>query len=305
MNRGLVFLNKNRVFLNSFTRTSNLSHLTSRMERYAMSREPFVSKDPSFVTLSDWNNVTAGFTTRTGGVSSEPYDSFNLGFHVGDDPISVLENRRRLAEKVGVPLERWVCTEQVHGSNIRKVTVGGKGAEGLENAIPATDGIYTSKAGLLLALGYADCVPLYFYAPNSRIVGIAHAGWRGTVQNIGGNMVERWVNEEGVPREEIYTAIGPSIGACCYEVDRHVIDAVDEALGSEAQAVYRQTDEAHWRLDLKECNRKLLIRAGISEDHIECSSYCTGCRTDLFYSHRKENGHTGRMLGFIVVDNQE
>jgi hypothetical protein len=203
-------------------------------------------------------------------------------------------------------LEQWICTEQVHGSTIRKVTFtdAGKGAEGLENAVPATDGIYTNEAGLLLALGYADCVPLYFYALNPRMVGIAHAGWRGTVRNIGGNMVKRWMNEESVPREEIYAAIGPSIGECCYEVDRQVIDAVDKALGSEAEGVYRQTDETHWRLDLKECNRKLLIRAGISEDHIECSYHCTGCRTDLF-SHRKENGRTGRMLGFIGMGNQE
>jgi YfiH family protein len=198
-------------------------------------------------------------------------------------------------------MQQWICAEQIHGSAIRKVDEGeaGNGSLDMNSAIPGTDGLYTNAKGILLALAYADCVPLYFFAPRSGFVGIAHAGWRGTVQNIGGLMVERWVRNQSIPIEDIHVAIGPSIGPCCYEVDYRVIEAVGEALEPDVDQVCRPVGESHFHLDLKACNRILLKNAGISESRIECSSYCTGCRTDKFYSHRKENGKTGRMLGFI------
>ncbi|HET7577837.1 MAG TPA: peptidoglycan editing factor PgeF [Bacillales bacterium] len=266
-----------------------------------MQGEPFQQENLSFMEFAAQEAITAGISTRHGGTSLEPYESLNLGLHVGDDPVRVIKNRESMAERIRFPLEQWVCADQVHGSTIRKVTLSdaGKGSRNLDVAIPETDGLYTGEPGLFLALGYADCVPLYFFAPRFGFVGIAHAGWRGTTANIAGKMVDSWVNDEAIPREAIYAVIGPSIGPCCYEVDQRVIDAVNRVLGSEAGSVFQQTDESHYRLDLKACNRKLLLEAGISEDHIECSTYCTGCRTDLFYSHRNEKGRTGRMLGFI------
>lgn len=268
-----------------------------------MTRESFTSENQSYMKLSLPEPLVAGFSTRNGGVSAKPYESLNLGFHVGDDAERVLENRKKLAKDVGFPIGQWVCAEQVHGSHIRRVTRGdaGRGAEQLESAIPGTDGLYTREAGVLLALGYADCVPLYFFAPGHRIAGIAHAGWRGTTGNIAGRMIDQWVNEEKIPRQDIRVVVGPSIGACCYEVDQRVMDEVKKALGAEYVQVSRETHEGHFRLDLKECNRKLCEKAGIPADHIECSSYCTGCHSELFFSHRKENGRTGRLLGWVGI----
>lgn len=251
--------------------------------------------------------LIAGFSKRDGGVSPEPYESLNLGFHVGDEADRVLRNRMRLAKMIGFPLEQWACSQQVHGSNIRRVTRhdAGKGAKKLEGAIPETDGLYTREAEVLLTLGYADCVPLYFFAPGHDIVGIAHAGWRGTTADIAGKMIDQWIRVEKIPRADIHVVAGPAIDACCYEVDRHVIDEITRVLGPDSSAVYHQINNEHYRLNLKECNRKLCEKAGIPGDHIECSSYCTGCRRDLFYSHRLENGSTGRMLGWIGMCNRE
>ncbi|HEU5139736.1 MAG TPA: peptidoglycan editing factor PgeF [Bacillales bacterium] len=266
-----------------------------------MAREPFIRKDSMFLKVANWEGVEAGFTTRLQGASVFPYDSLNLGFHVGDEPNHVRENRRRIGERLGVLPNRWICAEQVHGSNIEKVTRNdaGKGARGLEGAIPETDGLYTREAGVLLSLGYADCVPLYFFAPEWNIVGIAHAGWRGTTSDIAGKMIEDWVEKEQIPRDAIRVVIGPSIGECCYEVDLRVINQVEMALNGNTEGVYRSTDEEHFKLDLKECNFRLCEQAGISAKQIEASLYCTSCSSDIFFSHRKENGQTGRMLGFV------
>lgn len=266
-----------------------------------MNQDPFHLEQSRFLNLPLTHHVIAGFSTRNGGTSIEPYNSLNLGLHVGDMQEHVLENRKRLAEQIGFPVQSWVCAEQVHGSTIEKVSLKdrGRGARHMESAIPATDGLYTYEEGVLLALGYADCVPLYFFAPNAAIVGIAHAGWRGTTENIAGKMIDLWEQNEGISREEIRVIIGPSIGPCCYEVDQQVIDAVAKVLGQHDEGVFEQSRKGHYRLNLKECNRKLCELAGISVNHIECSSYCTGCRTDLFFSHRVEGGPTGRMLAYI------
>src|SRR5699024_6157402 len=135
----------------------------------------------------------------------------------------------RLAEKFRIPVEQWICAQQIHGDHIRKVgkSDAGKGGTHLDDALLSTDGLYTDASGLLLALAYADCVPLYFFAPYDGLIGIAHAGWRGTAANIGARMVEMWSTVEGVAPRDIFSAIGPSIGACCYEVDKRVIDQVD------------------------------------------------------------------------------
>ncbi|HET7616254.1 MAG TPA: polyphenol oxidase family protein, partial [Bacillales bacterium] len=214
-----------------------------------MNGEPFAEAAPSFMKIACWpKEVTAGFSTRNGGTSVPPFQSLNLGYHVEDEPDKVLLNRKHLAERLSFPMQQWICAEQIHGSAIRKVDEGeaGNGSLDMNSAIPGTDGLYTNAKGILLALAYADCVPLYFFAPRSGFVGIAHAGWRGTVQNIGGFMVERWVRNQSIPIEDIHVAIGPSIGPCCYEVDYRVIEAVGEALEPDVDQVCRPVSESHF-----------------------------------------------------------
>lgn len=269
--------------------------------------EPFQCQHvESLLFLQPWmhmaNELVAGFTTKNGGFSQDDYQTLNLGLHVHDAPSTVMANRQEVAEQLKMPLSKWVCAEQVHKNLIVKVTESDaeKGVYEYHEGIPETDGIYTNRKDLLLTLCFADCVPLYFFAPKQGMIGLAHAGWKGTVENIGGEMVKKWTEEEGIPLHDIYAAIGPSIEDCCYIVDDRVIDRIHGALNKEeAQACYSTVSTGQYALDLKEVNKRLLLKAGLSPDRLLLSGLCTSCKEDLFFSHRRDRGKTGRMLSFI------
>ncbi|BCG60228.1 peptidoglycan editing factor PgeF [Paenibacillus sp. URB8-2] len=279
--------------------------------------EPFVQKSgsPALFSLKPWtgpySKITAGFTGRTGGAGRAPYESLNCAFHVGDIPEDVIKNRKMVAESLGFALEDWTCGEQVHGAEIAVVTADDKGRGSLDrsSAFVDTDGLLTDVPGVLLVSFYADCVPLFFHDPVAGAVGLAHAGWKGTVAEIALAMVRRMEDVYGSRKENIRGAIGPSIGACCYEVDDFVMDRVrslEDSLVREqesAESLYSPST-AHiskMMLNLKELNRRIMIKAGILPTHIECTTWCTSCSHDLFFSYRKENGVTGRMASWIGI----
>ncbi|MEF3305551.1 peptidoglycan editing factor PgeF [Paenibacillus sp. GYB003] len=255
----------------------------------------------------DYPGLSAGFTTRLGGVSAGHYDSLNCALHVADSPEHVAENRKRLADALRVPLEAWTCGEQVHGRNVAVVRRSdrGRGLLAREDAIPDTDALITNEPGIWLTSFYADCVPLYVFDPVRGAVGLAHAGWKGTVLEIARHTVEAMSAAFGTKPVDVLAAIGPSIGPCCYEVDGRVIERIEDCLtgiGADAEArarVYTPAEGGKAMLGLQELNRQIMIKAGILPMHIEMCGMCTGCRTDLFYSHRKENGSTGRMASWI------
>lgn len=278
--------------------------------------EPFVGKpyngqEPQLLLLEGWMErdpqLSAGFTGRGGGVSGAPYESLNLALHVGDQAEDVLENRKRLAKALGFRPEAWTSGEQTHGSRVAVVSEqdAGRGYRDRESAFQETDGLITNVPGVLLTSFYADCVPLYFYDPEHGAVGLAHAGWKGTVAEIAVKAVEAMEAAYGTRPEQLLAAIGPSIGDCCYEVDQAVMSRVLPLLDALNQtenrtAVYHESaNPERWMLNLKEINRMLMIKAGILPSHIECTSLCTSTNNGLFFSHRKENGKTGRMASWI------
>ncbi|WP_379161610.1 peptidoglycan editing factor PgeF [Paenibacillus sp. sgz5001063] len=281
--------------------------------------EPFIQKGgrPMLLHLEPWcaeyAELTAGFTGRQGGIGKAPYDSLNCAFHVGDEPEDVLRNRMLLAGSVGFTLEDWTCGEQTHGKDIAVIREEDRGRGSLDrtSAFQATDGLLTNVPGLLLTSFYADCVPLYFYDPRLRVAGLAHAGWKGTVAEIAAAMVARMEEVYGSQPEDILAGIGPSIGDCCYEVDDYVMDHIHRLEGglkpvnpSDTPQDLYKTSEADSRksmLNLKEMNRRIMMKAGILPTHIECTSWCTSCNQDLFFSYRKENGVTGRMTSWIGI----
>ncbi|MFS0871632.1 peptidoglycan editing factor PgeF [Paenibacillus xylanilyticus] len=274
--------------------------------------------DPLLLYVEPWrqqfNRMTAGFTTRQGGVGSQPYASLNCAYHVGDDPSDVLTNRRLVAEKLGFSVEAWTCGEQVHGKHVAVIRAEdqGRGLLDRQSALQDTDGLVTNVPGVLLTSFYADCVPLYFYDPVQQAVGLAHAGWKGTVAGIAQSMVETMEREYGSRQQDIRAAIGPSIGDCCYEVDEAVMQHVrvwfesspgnDEYNNSAQGRVYHSSGNGKTMLNLKECNRHIMMKAGILPDHIECTTWCTSCHPELFFSYRKENGTTGRMASWIGLE---
>lgn len=267
--------------------------------------EPFILKRTSFFEIEDWTkdypDLVAGFTTKHGGFSNAPFASLNFGFHVGDVEQNVCENRSRLADLIDFPLKRWIGAEQTHETNIRKVTNAdlGKGALSYDDAFKSTDGFYTNKDGILLTLAFADCVPLYFLVPKKRIIGVAHAGWKGTVGGIGAEMISILQKKEDIDPKEVQVVIGPSICGNCYVVDETVITHLQNKLEAVEEKPYNLIGDNQYQLNLREANRLLLIRAGVQEDNIKETKYCTSCHHDVFFSHRKDLGQTGRMISFI------
>lgn len=282
--------------------------------------EPFVLTEgenrPTLLLLERWMKrhpgLTAGFTTRDGGVSSGGMASLNCALHVNDRPEDVITNRRRLAEAVGLPFEAWTCGEQVHGSRVAVITRedAGRGRDRREDAVQAVDALITGEKGILLTSFYADCVPLYFYDPVRSAAGLAHAGWKGTVQGIAAVTVKAMHDAFGSRPEDMLAAIGPSIGLCCYEVDGQVIDQVAAMpelqlllAASEAEhRWFRRQPNLKYKLNLQQINRELLIYAGILPTHIEITEWCTSCEPLLLYSHRRDHGMTGRMASWIAMN---
>ena len=259
-----------------------------------------------------WGWLEAGFSTRVGGVS-EVYGegTLNLGFTAEDRAEAVEENRRRLVEEAGGGW-RLVVLRQVHGVEVREVT-GATVEEAMEGGRGRweADGMVTRESGLLLGVGAADCVPLLVADVRQRVVGAFHAGWRGTAAGMAGEGLRRMAEWYGTQGEDCVAAVGPSIGACCYEVDEAVREGLLAGPGREdAAAVLQGGDGGRWRLDLWEANRRQLVRAGVRPEAIAVLGECTGCAREgdgarRYFSHRMEGGRTGRMLGVVGVRRRE
>jgi len=266
--------------------------------------EPFVKTNLSTFSLQNWMDqcpgLIAGMTSKNGGYSQGEFTDLNFGFHVGDKLEDVILNRGTLAELLPFPLEKWIGAEQTHETNIVKVTQqdSGKGALSYETSFKGTDGFYTDEEGILLTLCYADCVPLFFLSPENRMIGAAHAGWKGTVHEIGRKMVEIW-GKEGVSPKQIFVVIGPSICEKCYIVNDYVINLVENILEDVDKKPYNLIKEGQYSLNLKELNQLILKKAGVPEENIIVSKLCSSCDKDEFFSHRRDNGKTGRMLSYI------
>jgi hypothetical protein len=264
-----------------------------------------------------------GFSTRNGGVSSVyGKGSLNLGITKDDQHSNVEHNRELFLRELGAvngQRKFWpmVGVRQIHSAVIHHVT-------GVPGGILIGDGVITNTPKLLLTVKTADCVPVLLADPERRAVGGFHAGWKGTLARI----VEKGVGELrrhfGSRPEDIRAAIGPCIHACCYEVGdelREMFDAQFSYAGELFSEVFdyqalsikypmlflNQRAPGHGEpavkihLDLVEANRRQLVDAGVREENIEIVDECTSCNTELLFSHRKEAGMTGRMMGVIGI----
>jgi YfiH family protein len=268
------------------------------------------SNGAEWLRVPGWQNqdwLWHGFSTRRGGVSraylaevengEEGPDELNLGFTTADSPENVGENRCRFVEAVTARRETPLATvRQVH-SNVT-VGVSGDSVTG-RGAISEADGMITSQAGLLIGIQTADCIPVLVADRRKRVVGAFHAGWRGTVQRIVELGVGRMVREFGSDPADMIAAIGPGIGACCYTVGDEV--RKEFAANFSYAAVLFVQNEKELRLNLIEANRRQLLAAGLPAESIATVGGCTGCQSELFYSHRISGGHAGRMMAVIGI----
>jgi polyphenol oxidase len=211
------------------------------------------------------------FFTRLGGVSEEPYDSLNVSKKVGDEPAAVEENISLIRRAMGGRASAWV--RQVAGDGVVRVTEGGFAGE--------ADALITTEKDLCLVVAVADCVPVALVG--ERGVGMVHSGWRGTLAGIAGKAAKRM-------DEEITAYIGPGIRGCCYEVSEELAARFAAAFGEEVVSGRYLSLPAAIKADLE--------RSGIEEIHD--LGLCSGCRTDLFYSHRKQGPYTGRNLAAVA-----
>jgi len=256
-----------------------------------------------FENLSRYKEIGHFISTRTGGFSSPPYDSLNLGFHVGDDPKTVLKNRGRLATTIGIPLNQLTIARQIHSGNVKIISeeLRGKGCADRKEAINATDAMVTDVADICLTILVADCVPMLFFDPSRRVIGVAHAGWQGTLRFIAFNTVRAMERVFGSLPKDIIVGIGPSVGPCCYEVGPEVISQVENILHSKKDYIVNESKDGKGYLDLWKANLEHLLHAGIQRRNVEMARTCTCHNPDLFFSYRHQRGNTGRFGVGIVI----
>lgn len=265
----------------------------------------FTRNNIQFLSLQAWLNegVNAAFSTRHGGVSDGVYNSLNMGLHVDDHNELVLENRRRFLNVFNAQLDNVVCCQQVHGNVVIRVDRSdrGRGANQLAAAIPNADAMITNNPEVYLLSFYADCVPVYFYDPVNRAIGIAHCGWKSTMGRIGLHTLAALQKEYGTSAADVQVFIGPGIGPCCFQIQPDLAAKVNAEFPSLHDIItYSDNQSCNW--DLQATNRQLLLEAGVQASNIGTCELCTACHTDIFYSYRREKGKTGRMGALIGLE---
>lgn len=243
--------------------------------------------------------------TRRRGFSSGRFAGLNASFTTGDDTAVVRRNKATIIETVGLPL---VGAKPVHGARVTIVVRadlddGGPSAtERLQSRLRhvEADAMMSDVAGFAFCWAYGDCAPILLYDPRHRALAMVHAGWRGTAAAIGPRTVRAMTERYGTDPRELLAGIGPAIGSCCYEVSEQVRESfAAEPLAWETARFEYRPEAASERgpgifLDVAASNHEQLLAAGVLPEHLEDSGYCTGCRTDLFYSNRREPSPSGR-----------
>jgi YfiH family protein len=242
------------------------------------------------------DGFTNGFSTRTGGTSPMQQDALNLAGFNEDAAENIHENRRRFLSLFDGD---WQLTAvwQMHSADVRIV----RDREDARSDEERCDALITNAPGILLAVKSADCVPVLLGDTRTGACAAAHAGWRGTVARIVERTLERMQNEYGTRREDVRAAIGPAAGACCYEVGTEVIEAFRSSF-EDAGSLFQPTREGHALIDLQRANRNQLVQSGVNPERIHIAPFCTMCRTDLFFSYRREKsvfGRVGRLMSVI------
>lgn len=249
---------------------------------------------------ADLGGARAAFSTRQGGVSEPPFDSLNLGLLTDDDPEAVIENRGRLTAALGVAPERVAYGRQVHGAELAEHSSRGsfcapQGKKEPRAGDPTeVDGQIVRDPGVAGLVFVADCLPVALRGPGG--VAMLHCGWRGLAAGI----VAAGASAVGATE----AAIGPGIGACCYEVGEEVLEAFRPLGGGIVgpnQGAPGPTAGAH--LDLPEVARRLLASAGV--ERVQSAGLCTACEPELFFSHRRDAGRTGRQAGLAWLDPED
>ncbi|MDO4515679.1 MAG: peptidoglycan editing factor PgeF [Bacillota bacterium] len=252
--------------------------------------------------LSAAGCVAHGFATRLGGVSTGPCAELNLGLSRHDRPEAVRENYARFCAAVGADKDRLVMTHQVHQDTVRVAGEGDILAD-LFDPIPYdADGLVTNQPGLCLTIYYADCIPVLLCDPVKKVIAAVHSGWRGTALAIAPKAVRKMADLYGSRPENILAAIGPGIGPCCFETHDDVPTAMAAQLGDGVRDYIKTLETpGKFSVDLKGILTWQLTAAGLTLEHVEVLTQCTGCHPELWWSHRKLGDRRGNQAAMIQL----
>ncbi|GAB4508882.1 MAG: peptidoglycan editing factor PgeF [Anaerolineae bacterium] len=254
-----------------------------------------------YYQFSLWPQLKHGIFTRKGGVSQGPWGALNTGGTVGDDVEAVRHNHELMYEALSVNRSRASTVWQVHGADVVVVDGPVRG----RRWIALADGMITDQPDTPLVMRYADCTPIMLYDPVKGVIGVAHAGWRGTVIGAASSTVRAMMKAYGCRPGDIQAGIGPSIGPERYQVGEEVVEAALRHFGTlngglaEGPLIRRDPADGTAYFNLWSANKLDLQSAGV--DQIEVAEICTALHTDEFYSHRAEKGNTGRFGAVISL----
>lgn len=243
--------------------------------------------------------VKHAFCTRLGGVSQGPFKSLNFDTKVGDSKENVQQNMKILAYAMGIDPDKIFLANQVHGDQVLLLDEDPPEAVTKYQHLDY-DAIITNRKGVAIGVLTADCLPIMLYDPKKEVIGIIHAGWRGTCLNVVGNVISKLKKAFEVDPQDLVVGLGPSIGQCCYEVDVKVVRAIKNST-SRWKEFLKPLRANKYTMDLVGLNIHQLLQAGVPEANIVKINACTACNSKLFFSHRASKGKTGRQLNFIQL----
>lgn len=244
----------------------------------------------TFKELEKYNFINHAFSTRLGGVSSGNFAYLNLNEKNGDKYENVQENIKRFCNSVNFLKDSICFLKQEHGAKVKVVT-----KENLKK-IENFDGSITNVKGIVLATMHADCTPIFFVDKNTKSIGIAHAGWRGTIKNIVKEVINSMSNQYGSHKHDIVCYIGPCIKSCCFEVKKDVSNLFEQI---DKNLIDIRNNKIF--IDMVKCNERNLINEGVRKENIYVSDLCTKCNHDLLFSYRAQGIVHGTMSAMICL----
>ncbi len=241
-------------------------------------------------SLLEAHGINAVFSQRHTGVSPPPFDSLNMGDRLGDASENIHRNLELLCKQAGLTRPPHQA-RQVHGIDV--IQCGGTGCMQEREA----DILIASEPDCAVAVRTADCLPILLAEPRAKLVAAVHAGWRGTVQNAVGTAINSLTALGGEPAR-ILASLGPCIGPCCFEVDERTAESIANACPG-AEKLIAHTPTPH--PNLAAINQLQLTHAGVKMENIEMLSTCSSCHPELYFSHRRDKGLTGRQIAVVAL----
>ncbi len=239
----------------------------------------------SFSSFKAFSNLICIFSTRQGGLSRGIYAQQNLGLKTGDDIKTVAENRKQFFKQFNISEKQIAFTDQIHSTNIVRVNKPGVYSQ--------SDALITKETDIFLAIQTADCLPVFIFDPVNRVIAAIHAGWRGVKAGIITASINTLFSTFALRPQNFFVVIGPGLQKECFEVRS------DVSMYFPIKYLGKHSDPGKKFLDLSGYVKYILLNLGIPEDQVEQHPDCTMCKTDLYYSYRRDKERSGRMIGLI------